>query len=479
MGFNVWLFDVIKSGTLVDNQTYTVQDGILHNQRLDAPIKLTKRAYRQHSYPYNNDHAVWQFINQISTDVSDFLKERCADALVLFNDGEYEHNTDDTLLRVNGLNVDNFTLTTGNLIGFIKQGDYSVKISARFGDNFLRFIIADADGFLELENFGGQSTGEGYEWLLAYLWNIKFKRAYRLGLPKTYITKNEKLGRVRGKIDVVDYFDNKALGKNLCSYREHSYENPAASLFLATYEMIQRYSFCQHTRNIYNAFLVANKGVKRTRNEMLRTQHFTNPFYNDYNVLIDLSKKILSQKSSDFSSHGVSSSFLFDVSMLFEYFIRKLIQRAGIIVRSKYAQNHQISAGVNNGYRRKIEPDLVLESAEDLYIFDVKYKNFDSRFGAGREDLFQLHTYIGQYANEAKIKGCGFIYPMSEKRWASLNLDSTNGVISSVVKQHGVDMPFHIVFLKIKEDGLDFNQAMLRESLDFCTRLKEKIIGVV
>ena len=107
----------------------------------------------------------------------------------LFNDSEYEHNTDDTLLRVSGVNVANFTLTTGNLIGFIKQGDYSLKISSRFGDNFLRFIIADADGFLELENLGGQINGEGYEWLLAYLWNIKFKRAYRLGLPKTYITK--------------------------------------------------------------------------------------------------------------------------------------------------------------------------------------------------------------------------------------------------------------------------------------------------
>ncbi|MFH4346809.1 restriction endonuclease, partial [Acinetobacter baumannii] len=77
----------------------------------------------------------------------------------------------------------------------------------------------------------------------------------------------------------------------------------------------------------------------------MRTQYFTNPFYNDYNVLIDLSKKIISQKSSDFSSDEASSSFLFDVSMLFEYFIRKLIKRAGIIVRSKYAQIHKISAG--------------------------------------------------------------------------------------------------------------------------------------
>lgn len=471
----MWLFDVIKNGILVDNQTYTVQDEILHNRRFDAPIKLNKRANGQWSYPYNNDQAIWQFINKISSDVNNSLMELSADALVLFNDSEYEHNTDDNLLRVSGVNVANFTLTTGNLIGFIKQGDYSLKISSRFGDNFLRFIIADADGFLELENFGGQNIGEGYEWLLAYLWNIKFKKAYRLGLPKMYITKNEKLGQVRGKIDVVDYFNNKMLGKHLCSYREHSYENPAASLFLAAYEMIEHYSFCQHTRNIYNTFLIANKGVKRTRQEILRTQYFKNPFYNDYNILIDLSKKIISQKSSDFSSQEVSSSFLFDVSMLFENFIRKLIKRSGIALRSKYTQIHKISAGINNGYMRKLEPDIVLESAEGLYIFDVKYKNFDSKFGVGREDLFQLHTYIGQYANEAQIKGCGFIFPISEKNWTSFNLDSTNGVISSVLKQHGVDIPFHIVFFKITEANVDFKKSMGNESFDFCTRLKAKL----
>ena len=205
----MWLFDVIKNGTLVDNQIYTVRDGVLHNPRLDASIKLNKTANGQWINPQNEDQKVWQFINSVSTDVNDALMTRGPDALVLFNDSEYEHNTDDTLLRVSGVNVANFTLTTGNLIGFIKQGKYSLKISSRFGDNFLRFIIADADGFLELENLGGQINGDGYEWLLAYLWNIKFKRAYRLGLPKTYITKNEKLGRVRGKIDVVDYFNNK------------------------------------------------------------------------------------------------------------------------------------------------------------------------------------------------------------------------------------------------------------------------------
>ena len=171
----------------------------------------------------------------------------------------------------------NFTLNTGNLIGFVKQGDFSLKINSRFGDAFLQYIIADADGFLEIENAGGESHSDGYKWLLAYLWNIKFKRAYRLGLPKAYVTRNNRKSRVRGTIDAVDYFQNKTSGKFLCSYREQSYHNSATSLFIKAYETVECYSFCQRTRNIYNALLTANQGVKRPRQEILQNSIFYKP----------------------------------------------------------------------------------------------------------------------------------------------------------------------------------------------------------
>lgn len=345
--------------------------------------------------------------------------------------------------------AENFNLNTGNLIGFVKGKQYSLKISARFGDDFLKYIIADTDGFLELENLGGESHADGYEWLLAYLWNSKFKKAYRLGLPKTYITKNDRTSRVRGTIDAVDYFQNQTSGKYLCSYREHSYDNPASSLFIKAYEAVEHYSFCQRTRRIYNAFLTANQGVKRTRQEILRTPHFTNPFYKDCNLLIDLSKKVISQQGSDFNSQHDSSAFFFDISMLFEYFIRKLIKRGGIRLLSKFEQRYEIPTGATRIPMRKLEPDFVFESNGGLYVFDVKYKTFDSRFGVKREDLFQLHTYIGQCGNKAPVKGCGFIYPLSENTWTLLELDSSKGLIKNVIQQQGKEIPFFIVFLKI------------------------------
>lgn len=473
----MWLFDIIKKGTLVDNQTYSVNDGLLTNRRLSKPITLSTKSKGQWTCSYNDEPVIWEFLNSVSRDVDKMLSDNIGNALILFNDEEYEHNSNDSFIEVSGVNARNFTLNTGNLIGFVKRGDYALKISSRFGDAFLRYIISDADGFLELENTGGASQTEGYEWLLAYLWNIKLKRAYRLGLPKTYMTKNERISRVRGTIDTVDYFRNKTSGKYLCTYREHSYDSPATSLFIKAYEAVEYLAFCQQTRAIYNTFLIASEGVKRSCQEILSTPYFTNPFYNDYNVLIDLSKQVIRQQSSDFETQRDSNAFLFDISMLFEYFIRKLIKRDGIHLLSKFDQRHEISAGALWGYSRKLEPDLIFESAGGLYVFDVKYKAFDPRYGVKREDLFQLHTYIGQYGNGAAIKGCGFVYPISEDNWKKLGLDKLQGLISSVIRQRNQDIPFHVLFLKVPNStSLEFNSLMTEQCRMFVDTIQSKII---
>ncbi|MDX7018216.1 restriction endonuclease, partial [Klebsiella aerogenes] len=94
----------------------------------------------------------------------------------------------------------------------------------------------------------------------------------------------------------------------------------------------------------------------------------------DYNVLIDLSKQVIDRKGSDFDSQQDSSAFFFDISMLFEYFIRKLIKRDGLRLLGKFEQRQQIASGALSGYMRKLEPDLVIEIDESLFVFDVKYK---------------------------------------------------------------------------------------------------------
>ena len=435
---------------LLDNQEYIFDSQSVKNSRLPSGTFRFDDPPKRRTKPEHFEDEIWKFLNFVSGDVEKLLKNNIANPPILFNDENYEHNTDGGFIGVIGTDTRNFTLNTGNLVGFVKRGNYSLKISSRFGDSFLCYMIANTDGFLEKENIGSKSYGDGYEWLLAYLWNIKLKKAYRQGLPKAYITQNDRISRIRGTIDAVDYFRNNTSGKYLCSYREHSYDSPATSLFIKAYEAIEHYSFCRQTRNIYNTFLTATQGVKRTHQEILRAPHFTNPFYNDYNVLIDLSKQVIHMRNANFDSQHDSNAFFFDISMLFEYFIRKLIERKGIHLLSKSERLYEIpSAGEYHNRKRKLKPDLVFEREGNLYVFDVKYKTFNRQNGVKREDLFQLHTYIGQYGNEAPIKGCGFVYPITEEKWAALELDKTQGLIEDVICQQSKKIPFFVTFLKI------------------------------
>ena len=143
-----------------------------------------------------------------------------------------------------------------------------------------------------------------------------------------------------------------------------------------------------------------------------------NPYYADYNPVIKLSKQILRNELLNFGAPSEASAFFFDVSMLFEYFVRKLLKRAGVALHEKSGRQWQIPSGLRHGYiQRKLIPDLIFDLNDETYVFDVKYKSFDFNYGVSREDLFQLHTYIGQVSNQHNVAGCGFIYPIRESRW--------------------------------------------------------------
>ena len=92
-------------------------------------------------------------------------------------------------------------------------------------------------------------------------------------------------------------------------------------------------------------------------------------------------------------------------------------------------------------------------------MFDVKYKSFDFKYGAAREDLFQLHTYIGQYGNTMDIKACGFIYPVSFRNWTKNISKSEEPVIKSSMKVLGTEIEFYILFLVVPDDQCDNYQV--------------------
>lgn len=461
-----WLYNILRDSTLVDNQTYQIDEGVFKNNRLEKSIQLNRREHRQWTYSYNNEGQIWSFLNKTNREIKKLFLANKNKALVLFNNREYEHNSDDYFIDVQGVDCMNFTLKTGNIIGYLQEGDYAIKISSRFGDNFLKYIISDAEGFFEIENYGGYKNENGYEWLLIYLWKTKLRKAFRLGLPKKYITQKQQLTRLKGNLNPVHYFSiGEKTGTYECEYREHSYNNEATKLIASTFKKVERHEFLHDIPLIKNAFYTAVEGSRFNRKDLYNIKHFTNPFYKDYNDVIDLSKLILRDELSDFGEKSDSSAFFFDVSMLFEYYVRKLFKKVGYVLNSKFENRAEIPTG-GYSYKRKLEPDILFTHNEKQFIFDVKYKNFDFIYGANREDLFQLHTYVGQYGNEVNIKACGFIYPISSSRWDSSSHEKDKPFIDSKIKILGSEIGFYILFIIVPDDESENYRSEFEKSTE-------------
>lgn len=459
-----WLSDIIKDGTLVDNQSFKVNEGLFQKNAYNQEIRLNARRKGEHVKFWNDNEAVWWFLSSSSEEINKNLIARQSESLVLFNNQDYEHNTDDNFLNISGYNAYNFSLSTSNTIGYIKKGNYALKVGSRFGDAFLKYIIADAEGFLEIENYGGQNNQAGFKWLLIYLWKIKLKKALRLGLPKQYVSHTRRLNKVRGNVDATDYFLTKKSPTYQCTYRAHSYNNDIVKLIAATFTSLKGNSLLTDMHQHRNAFLMATEGERTSLPKLLQTQKATNPFYNDYNEVIALSKRILKNDVAAFGEYSETSAFFFDVSMLFEYFVKKLLMRNGFKMLSKFTASLSIETGTR---QRQLQPDLLFKTEAGLFVIDVKYKNFDYRYGVNREDLFQLHTYIGQFGNTNKLAGCGFVYPSKKEK---------NEFLEKSINIMGEEVPFYICLLAIPDtsDENEFNTAFTKNCNDFIVSLKTK-----
>jgi len=434
------LSQIISDGTLVDNSVYQAETGTFRTGSFGPALEIWQGGGRKSPW------TAWPLIHKAAT-----LNTENSKLVYRVPEADYEHNTDDAFISVSGPDPLNFNLATGNLIGCVKSEGYTLRVSSRFGDEFLKYIIADADGFVELPDQGGMER-DGYEWLLVYLWLVKLKKAFRLGLPKAYETRTESLAQVRGRLDPVDYFLNHQRARYRCTYREHSYDNDTTRLIARTLQHLDSYDFLRESHVLNQTFQIATQGRRSTLQDLLATLPVRNPYYADYNPVITLSKQILRDELSDFGEQSETSAFFFDVSMLFEYFVRKLLKRAGVVFHQKNGRQWRIPSGFRNG-ERKLIPDLVFDLNTGTYVFDVKYKSFDFKYGVSREDLFQLHTYIGQISNEHDVAGCGFIYPIRESRWHERDLEAAQGIFSDTIIQGGRTIPFYVMFLRIPVQG--------------------------
>ena len=387
-------------------------------------------------------------------------KEFIEKNLHLFGEN-YEHNTNDNLLNILGLNDDNYKIETGNLVGYISTKNVRVTISSRFGDDFLKYLLCQCEGFLEVPDSASIGQTGLFEWVMVYLWKNALKRAYRLGIPKQYISKHEKIFSIKGNVDILNYsvYHGKD-GRTLCHYYQYDYNNPVTQLISKTFSTISQKKLVEDIIALKNVFETCVEGGKTSLEKALSTRPLSNPYYAEYNRSISLSKNILRRRYSDITDTSIiSSAFLFDMSMLFEHFIRKVLINNGLDLFPKNNESMTISRGLGINNDRHLYPDIVINRGQgnngkiDIEVYDVKYKHFDTRYGIKREDLFQLHTYVLYLSNDYNVQSCGIIYPQSENVIAD-----TESLILHPYYSNGI--PLHVFFLNIPSPSENFKTEM-------------------
>src|SRR5690554_4733621 len=108
-----WLSDIIKNGTLVDNQSFKVVDSVFQKTFYNEAIELKQRAKGEQKYKFRMNDQVWWFINETSLSINSQFLTNLKKNVVHFNQNEYEHNTDDNFINTSGYNEYNFSLQTG------------------------------------------------------------------------------------------------------------------------------------------------------------------------------------------------------------------------------------------------------------------------------------------------------------------------------------------------------------------------------
>jgi len=460
--------------TADDFFTTNITDNKYEGCQLNSINELNKDFYCNTNGKHNKTEvrkkAISDFVNEINRKFSTKLLHELDITPFTFDD-EFEANTKQQIFSIRGSTFDDLKIYTGNIVGSIIYKSQIFNINCRFGNDFLQYMIANSSGFLELENLGAIDKNLGLgEWVMIYYWKLQLKKAFSLGLYKTYQKKKENLSTIRGNIDInavlrKNYFD----GKTVCNFKQHSFNNELNAVITMALSKVfkSKYqSIVTDTYQIKSAF--DSISTSKINLNHIKNHKVINPYFKKYNQVFDLSLKIL---KDEFANVGESksdfSAFLFDISLLFEHHVRKVLkQRLTLFPKNK--KEFYIPNGISTN---SIYPDVIVDFGNnEIGIYDVKYKNFNFQDGVSREDKFQLVSYVAMHLSQYKVIECGIIYPLRED-----DINSKAKIKQQCLRVGKEEIPFivrfYTVYKSVNDQKLsdeDFLRKFMSSKLTVC-----------
>ncbi|MCT7581280.1 McrC family protein [Aliarcobacter butzleri] len=252
------------------------------------------------------------------------------------------------------------------------------------------------------------------------------------GLYKEYLTKQDNLPVLKGKYLINENLKyNFTKNKIYCEYDEFSENNSLNQFFLYAVKYLQK--FVKDKKLLKQCELIFDEvEYKSVDINRLETINF-NRLSVRFKISFEIALLLLRQSIPLFNQDKKSFAFLFDMNVLFEKFIARMV---------KELDNNAKIQNQDNFRDLTLKPDIILKNQ----IIDTKYKRIKSIEDIKQSDKFQAFAYGINYG----VKNVMLLYPKDEK-----------DVIYDLVL--GKE---NIVNLKIRTIDLDFDGNNYRKYVD-------------
>lgn len=253
------------------------------------------------------------------------------------------------------------------------------------------------------------------------------------GLYFKYVDEVDDFQCIKGKVNIVDYYTRKVpqmqQHKFRCEYSNFEFDNPLNRIIKYTCWCLQSEAGQKNQKAIRN-ILAHLSDVTLVRCNPLDCDRIRlSKMHRHYQIVLSMSKMFLLNKLGSYSMGSEDSfCFLFPMELLFEGFVGGFIHEA--INPSKGKVHLQASDmnliddviydGVSLGAAFNMRHDILIETTDQIYILDTKYKQlprFEGDYEAVRktvaEEPKQTDIYqVCEYARKRSINDVYLLYPM-------------------------------------------------------------------
>ena len=241
--------------------------------------------------------------------------------------------------------------------------------------------------------------------ILIRLFCGKLADAVRQGMPRRYVTHEDDLPALRGRLDTTRQFAVLAAQpqKLACQFDVLSPDIAINQVMKATVMRLSRFAQASDNQRTLRELTFVYADISAVPATALRWDRIILDRTNQrWHELISLARLLLGDRHHNTSAGATDGhALLFEMNVLFEEYVARLMKRAlsgsGLSVASQGGHRDCLFDGEAGRFRTK--PDLIIRKGEEIVlIVDTKWKRMTARIddpkqGVSQADVYQLMAY--------------------------------------------------------------------------------------